>query len=62
MNIVEKNQERELREKIKSGRRSCDGCVSKARLFGLEYCIENLSVAGRENMVPCIYFKEVKNV
>lgn len=62
MKIVERNQEREQRQKVQSGRQHCDGCIHKAKVWGVEYCLEDHSKAGRANMVRCTYFKEVANV
>ena len=59
---LEKQQEKELRQKEKSGRGSCDGCKHKAKVWVVEYCIEDHSKAGKANMVRCTYFKEVANV
>ena len=60
--VLEIKQERELKEKAKSGRLSCDGCQFKARTWGVEYCIKDHAKAGRANMVRCKHFKGVTNV
>ena len=57
-----KQQEREEKQKQRSGRQSCKGCSSQAKVWGVEYCIKDLAPPGIENMVRCKYFKEAKNV
>ena len=59
---LERQQEREQHQKIKSGRQLCDGCVHKANVWGVEYCIEDHTKAGKANMVRCNYFKGAANV
>lgn len=59
---LERKQEREAKEKIKSGRQLCDGCIHKAKVWGVEYCVKDHAKAGRANMVRCNNFKGVTNV
>lgn len=59
---LERKQDREQYQKEKSGRMKCDGCVHKAKVWGVEYCTEEHTKAGRANMVRCTYFKEAVNV
>lgn len=60
--VLEIKQERELKEKAKSGRLSCDGCQFKAKVWGVEYCSKDRAKAGRANMVRCVYFQGANNV
>jgi hypothetical protein len=58
----ELKQEKEAKQKEKNGNQGCNGCASKAKVWGVEYCIQDLSKSGKDNMVRCKYFKEVSNV
>jgi len=59
---LERKQEREQYQTQRSGRQHCDGCQFKAKVWGVEYCVEDHTKAGKANMVRCNYFKEATNV
>lgn len=62
MYVLEHKQEQEANEQKRSGREHCDGCQSKAKVWGVEYCVDDHAKAGRANMVRCKHYKGAINV
>ena len=60
--VAQRRQEQEAKKVTQAGKLSCDGCQYRAKVWGIEYCINEHSKAGKANMVRCNNFKEVANV
>jgi len=57
--VAERHEEQEAKEKKRIEMTSCHGCVNLARVFGVQYCLENHSKSGAANLRKCQYFKRI---
>lgn len=54
--VLERAQEIEAKRKA----RSCDGCKSKAYLWGVAWCERGMTQAGENNMRRCAKYEATK--